>query len=516
MKKRALISVSDKRGIVELAKGLVGAGYEIISTGGTAKILTDNNIPNIGITDITGFPECLDGRVKTLHPNVHAGVLAMRSNPDHMEQLKKLNINTIDIVVVNLYPFKETILKPNVEFAEAVENIDIGGPTMIRAAAKNYQDVCVVVDPNDYLELLDQLEEFNGESIDLEFKKMCMYKVFQHTAVYDTLIANYLAKQQGIEFPQEMTVAYEKTQDLRYGENPHQNGAFYAEVIPSKNSLCGAVQLSGKELSYNNINDTGGALDLLNEFSASTCVAVKHANPCGVGVGKNSYDSYLKAYECDKVSIYGGIVAFNRKVDKKTAQELVKIFLEIVVAPDFDADALEVLKTKPKMRVLKIDGLDKCVSYATATDTKKIYGGLLIQNKDNTLYDEKEVKVVTKRKPTKEEMAQLKFAYAVVKHTKSNGIALAKDNSAIGIGGGQTNRIWAIEQAIDHAGDKVKGSVLGSDAFLPFGDNVEVIAKAGITAIIQPGGSIRDEECIELCNKHNIAMVFVGMRHFKH
>ncbi len=513
MKKRALISVSDKTGVVEFAKDLVGLGYEIISTGGTAKVLSDNGVKNIGISDITGFPECLDGRVKTLDPHVHAGLLAMRSNPEHMAQLEKLEINTIDIVCVNLYPFKQTIMKDGVKFPEAVENIDIGGPTMLRSAAKNYQDVLVLIDPADYKTVVEKL---GAGKVDIEFRKLLMYKVFQHTAVYDAMIADYLRGDLGIEFPDKITFAYEKKQGLRYGENPHQNAAFYQDAIPKACSLSAAVQLNGKELSYNNINDAGGALDLLKEFETTACVAVKHSNPCGVALGKDAFEAYKKAYECDPVSIFGGIVAFNRKVDAKTAEELVKIFLEIVIAPDFDDDAVEILKKKPNLRVLKLAGLDKKQDMHGVLDMKKVYGGMLVQDKDAELFDEKEIKVVTKKKPTKEQLEQLKFAYRVVKHTKSNGIALAKDFSAIGVGGGQTNRIWATNQAIEHAGDRVKGAVLASDAFFPFSDCAEAAAKAGITAIIQPGGSIRDQDSIDLCDEMGVAMVFVGMRHFKH
>ena len=513
MKKRALISVSDKTGIVELAKDLERLGYEIISTGGTAKTLAQNGVGTIGISDITGFPECLDGRVKTLDPHVHAGLLAMRSNPEHMAQLKKLDINTIDIVVVNLYPFKQTILKNGVEFAEAVENIDIGGPTMLRSAAKNYQDVLVLIDPADYKTVVEKLE---SGKVDIEFRKMLMYKVFQHTAVYDTMIADYLRKDLGIEFPDKITFAYEKKQDLRYGENPHQRAAFYEDAIQKSCSLSAAVQLGGKELSYNNINDAGGALDLLKEFSSPACVAVKHSNPCGVGLADTALGAYKKAYECDPVSIFGGIVAFNRKIDAAAAEELIKIFLEIVIAPEYDEKALEILKKKPNLRVLRLEGLDGKHDMKGATDMKKVYGGMLVQDKDALLFDDKELKVVTKKKPTKEQLEQLKFAYTVVKHTKSNGIAIAKDFAAIGVGGGQTNRIWATNQAIEHAGDRVKGAVLASDAFFPFSDCAEAAANAGITAIIQPGGSIRDEDSIKLCDERGIAMVFCGMRHFKH
>lgn len=515
MKKRALISVSDKSGVVEFAKELVSLGYEIISTGGTAKTLGDNNIPNIGISDITGFPECLDGRVKTLHPAVHAGLLAMRDNPDHMAQLSKLGIATIDIVAVNLYPFKQTVQKPGVELCEAIENIDIGGPTMLRSAAKNYQDVTVVVDPADYGEVIDRLKK---GTVDRDFRFMLMYKVFQHTAVYDTMISTYMREKLNIRFPEQITFAYDKKQDLRYGENPQQSGAFYAESLPVQGALAWAEQLQGKELSYNNINDANGALDLLREFKDITVVASKHANPCGVGQADTVFAAYQKAYDCDPVSIFGGIIAVNACVDAQTAAEMTKIFLEIVVAPDFTPEALEQFKKKPNLRILKLSGIgiDAPPPAETAYDMKKVYGGLLVQDRDNTLYDDADVKIVTKKAPSAEQMKQLRFAYAVVKHAKSNAIAIAKDFSAIGIGVGQTNRIWAARQAIEHAGERTKGAVMASDAYFPFSDCVSAAADAGIAAIIQPGGSIRDRESIDMCDQKGIAMVFVGQRHFKH
>lgn len=512
MKKRALISVSDKAGVVDFAKNLVNLGYEIISTGGTAAALTKAQIPNIGISDITGFPECLDGRVKTLHPAVHAGLLAMRSNLDHMKQLEKLNINTIDIVAVNLYPFKETILKPDVQLCDAVENIDIGGPTMLRSAAKNYQDVIVVVDPSDYNVVIEKLK---NNKVDLDFKFNLMYKVFQHTAVYDTMISTYLREKLNIEFPPQVTFAYEKVQDLRYGENPHQKAAFYAEALPVEGGVSSAKQLHGKELSYNNINDANGALDLLREFSEPTAVAIKHANPCGVGSGADVYSAYMSAYICDPLSIFGGIVAINREVDEKTAKEMSGIFLEIVIAPSFSIKALEILTKKPNIRLLELPSINNEIS-KNAYEMKKVYGGILLQQKDSMLFEDADVRVVTKAVPTIEQMEELIFAYKVVKHTKSNGIAITKDKCSIGIGAGQTNRIWATKQAIEHAGDRVNGAVLASDAFFPFSDCVEECAKAGITAIIQPGGSNRDQDSIDMCDKHGIAMVFVKFRHFKH
>lgn len=537
MKKRALVSVSDKTGVVDFCKGLVENGFEIISTGGTAKALKEAGLKVIGISEITGFPECLDGRVKTLHPNVHAGLLAMRSNQEHMAQLEKLNINTIDVVCVNLYPFKATLAK-GADFAECVENIDIGGPTMIRAAAKNYQDVAVIVDPKDYIKVLEELK--NG-GVSLETKKYLQYKVFAHTAVYDSLISNYLAAQLGITFPDEVTFAYEKAQDMRYGENPQQQAVFYNEQFIRKGSLSSAKQLWGKELSYNNINDANGALELLKEFeSTPAVVACKHANPCGVGTGKSVHEAYMRAYESDPVSVFGGILAINGTVDKETATEINKIFIEIVMAPDYTSDALEILEQKKNIRLLKIDDIS-AKRESTAFDMKKVYGGLLVQQYDESLLKgedtalftkkaevettvlpsgkEKTVYglgVVTKRVPTAEEVEALLFSWKVVKHTKSNAIVIGKSGRTTGIGMGQTNRIWAAQQAIAHAGKEAKGSVMASDAFFPFPDCVEECVKAGITAIIQPGGSIQDKASVEACDAAGIAMVFVGDRHFKH
>ena len=512
MKKRALVSVSDKAGIVEFCERLVKCGFEIISTGGTAKVLKEAGIPVIGISELTGFPECLDGRVKTLHPVVHAGLLAMRSNPEHMAQLEKLDINTIDIVAVNLYPFKATISKPNVTFADAVENIDIGGPTMIRAAAKNYQDVAVVVDPKDYERVLSELEA--GE-ITLDTKKYLQYKVFAHTAVYDSMISNYLAQQLDIRYPDSITFAYEKAQDMRYGENPHQGASYYSEEFIRAGSLSKAKQLWGKELSYNNINDANGALELVKEFDEPCVVASKHANPCGVGVGKTVHEAYVKAYESDPVSVFGGILAINRVVDEATAKEINKIFIEIVIAEGFTKEALDVLTTKKNIRLLELPDIRERRE-TTAYDMKKVYGGLLIQDYDETLFAEENVKVVTNRAPTEAEMKALLFNWKVVKYTKSNAIVIGKEDRTTGIGMGQTNRIWAAQQAIEHAGDEAKGSVMASDAFFPFPDCVAECVKAGITAIIQPGGSKNDQLSIDACNEAGIAMIFVGDRHFRH
>lgn len=512
MKKRALISVSDKSGIVDFASRLVGFGYEIISTGGTLKVLKETGLDAIDISSITGFPECLDGRVKTLHPNVHAGLLAMRDNAEHMAFLEKMNINTIDIVVVNLYPFKATVSKPNVDLQTAIENIDIGGPTMLRSAAKNYQDVAVVVDPADYAKVLTELEE--GE-IKKETKFYLMYKVYQHTSYYDTLIANYLRSKLGIEFPDQFTMAFDKAQDMRYGENPHQNAVFYKEAFDVKGSLATAVQLHGKELSYNNINDTNGALDLLREFDEPTIVAVKHANPCGVATADTISEAFFKANAADPTSIFGGIVAANRTIDKATAEQIHKIFIEIVVAPDFDEDALAILTQKPNIRLLKLDGIASPIPQGSY-DMKKVLGGLLVQEYDKMVVDMDKVVDVTEKKVTKEQMEDLIFAMKVVKHTKSNAIVVAKDKTILGIGGGQVNRIRATKQAIEHSLTSTEGAVLASDAFFPFDDCVEAAHQGKIAAIMQPGGSRNDQLSIDACNKYGIAMVFTGDRHFKH
>lgn len=517
---RALISVSDKTGIVELAKELVSLGVEIISTGGTYNKLKEEGIKAIEISELTGFPECLDGRVKTLHPVVHAGLLAMRSKPEHMKQLEELNIETIDMVIVNLYPFKATILKDGVTRAEAVENIDIGGPTMLRSAAKNYQDVAVVVDPRDYEKVLSELKEKKEVSLDTKF--YLMQKVFMHTSNYDTMIADYLKKQRNDEsFPETLTMTFEKVQDMRYGENPHQAAAFYREIGKKKGSIVDAVQLNGKELSFNNINDTNGALELLKEYTEPTVVACKHGNPCGVGSADTIMEAWTKAYNADKTSIFGGIVVINREVTKELAEEMKKIFLEVIVAPSYEAEALEVLQTKKNVRVLKLEDIS-VPQPASAYDLKKVNGGLIVQTIDSVLLNsDNDLKVVTKSAPSKEQMEDLIFAWKMVKFVKSNGIALAKNKQSIGIGPGQVNRVWATQQSIEHAAELIdenaaKGAVLASDAFFPFDDCVEAAHKAGITAIIQPGGSVRDEDSIKKCDEYGIAMVFTGMRHFKH
>ena len=515
MIKRAILSVSDKTGIVDLARRLAAKGVTLLSTGGTMKAIAEAGIPVTGVSDVTGFPECLDGRVKTLHPAIHAGLLAVRSNPEHMAQIKALGVEPIDMVIINLYPFRQTIAKPGVTFEEAIENIDIGGPTMLRAAAKNAQDVVVVVDPADYERVLSEFEA-TGE-VSLKTKRYLQYKVFEHTAQYDCLIQQYLRGQleDAIEFPQNLTVTFEKVQDMRYGENPHQKAAFYRDLTDIAGTLPAAKQLHGKELSYNNINDTNGALELLREFDTTAVVAVKHGNPCGVGVADEVSEAYRLAYEADPVSVFGGIVVTNAPVDAATAEQMSKIFLEIIVAPKFTDEALAILTRKKNLRLLELDTTIRAYPKDERV-MRKVTGGMLVQEVDDELLPEGALKVVTEKAPTEAQMKDLLLAWKIVKHAKSNAIAIARDNQSLGIGPGQVNRIWSTQMAIERSGEKVKGAALASDAFFPFDDCVKACAEAGIACIIQPGGSIRDQDSIDACNKYGIAMVFTGMRHFKH
>ncbi len=510
--KRALISVFDKTGIVDFAKSLDSLGWQIISTGGTSKKLKEEGIQVQDISDLTRFPECFDGRVKTLHPNVEGGILAIRDNENHQKQMSELGVEPIDIVVCNLYPFKQTVLKPGVSHEEIIENIDIGGPTMIRAAAKNYKFVTVITDPEDYPKVIEELQT-NGET-SASTKEMLAAKVFIHTAHYDALIADYFSERLEIASPKTLTLTYEKKQDLRYGENPHQSATFYTSIKGTKGTLTSAIQLHGKELSYNNIGDTDGALEVLKEFDEPTIVAAKHANPCGVGSADTLLEAYKKSYEADPISIFGGIVAANQEIDGATAAEMAKVFLEVIVAPSYSQEALDILTKKKNIRLLQLEEIghkDK-----KAAKAKTVLGGLLIQSLDTELISEKDLKIVSKRKPTVQEMDDLLFAWKVVKHTKSNGIAIAKDKCTTGVGPGQVSRIWALENAIRQGGERIAGSVMASDAFFPFPDCVEAAHKAGITAIIQPGGSVRDQESIEAADRYGIAMIFTGMRHFKH
>ncbi|KGX88687.1 bifunctional phosphoribosylaminoimidazolecarboxamide formyltransferase/IMP cyclohydrolase [Pontibacillus marinus] len=508
--KRALLSVSNKEGIVDFAKQLITLGYELISTGGTKRTLEEAGLDVMSISDVTNSPEILEGRVKTLHPNVHAGLLAKRNESDHMKQLDELDINLIDLVVVNLYPFKETISKEGVTEAEAIENIDIGGPTMLRAAAKNFESVTVVVDPRDYPELIMRMKE--GD-LTYEERKRLAGKVYQHTAAYDTLIAQYFQESQGEQAPEQYSVTYEKVQDLRYGENPHQKAGFYKDPLYKGASLANAEQLNGKELSYNNIQDANAALQMVLEYKQPAAVAVKHMNPCGVGVGDDLFTAYSRAFEADPVSIFGGIVALNREVDQETAAKMKEIFLEIIIAPSFSEEAMELLTEKKNLRLLKIDTdhSDDATSLITS-----VRGGVLVQDADQGTLEDVTVSVPTDRRPTEQEWEDLQFAWKVVKHVKSNAIVLAKGQQTVGVGAGQMNRVGAAKIAFEQAGEKAEASALASDAFFPMPDTVEAAAEAGVKAIIQPGGSKRDQDSIDACNKHGIAMVFTGMRHFKH
>lgn len=509
--KRALISVSDKTGLIEFAKGLAELGIQIISTGGTARALQEEGISVIPISEVTQFPEILDGRVKTLHPTVHGGILAMRENGQHQQQLRDHQIEAIDLVVVNLYPFQQTIAKPNVTLAEAIENIDIGGPTLVRAAAKNHHDVTVLVDPEDYSEILTQLKE-HGKT-DQKTRFQLAAKAFRHTAAYDTMIANYFSEQLGDTFPEQLTFTYQRKQILRYGENPHQQAAFYRNPISTESTLAGAKQLQGKELSYNNINDASAALKLVREFTEPTVVAIKHMNPCGVAKGETLEEAFQSAYEADPVSIFGGILATNRPIDGKTAEKMNQIFLEIILAPHFEPEALEIFKQKSNLRLLQVDPVQ---TEQLNWNIISVDGGLLIQEEDRKELTRNDCQIVTTQKPTEDEWEQLLFAWKVVKHVKSNAIVLVKDFHTIGVGAGQMNRVGAAEIAIRQAGEKAVGSVLASDAFFPMQDTVQKAIEAGVKAIIQPGGSIRDQESIDLAEKHGIAMVFTGVRHFLH
>ncbi len=515
MIRRAILSVSDKTGLAAFAAGLVDMGVELVSTGGTAKALADAGLPVRSVSDLTGFPECLDGRVKTLHPKVHGGILAIRSNPEHMARLAELGIGTIDLVVINLYPFRQTVLKPGVELAECIENIDIGGPSMLRAAAKNHPDVTVVTEPEDYDVVLAEMRA-NGGDTTLPTRFRLATRVFEHTAAYDALIAAYLRGQAGAPpTPDQLTLAFDRVQELRYGENPHQKAVFYRNAIPFAGGLSEATQRNGKELSYNNIVDTDAALDLLREFDAPTVVAVKHANPCGVGCGADLAEAWGKAYESDTVSIYGGIVAVNREIDEKTASLMEKVFLEVVVAPSFSAGALEILCRKKNLRLLELPGIAARLP-PDAIEFKRVNGGLLVQDRDTTVIDPDAVRTVTVKAVDPALEADLEFAMKVVKHVKSNGIVMAKNLQTVGIGPGQPNRITSVHIAAERAGERSQGAVMASDAFFPFSDCVEAAARVGIACIVQPGGSMRDAESIEACDQLGLAMRFTGMRHFWH
>lgn len=515
---KALISVSDKTGVVEFAKGLVALGWEILSTSGTMKLLKESGVPVTSVSDVTGFPEICDGRVKTLHPKIHGALLARRDIPEHMKELKDNDIDTIDLVCVNLYPFRETIAKPDVTMEDAVEHIDIGGPSMLRSAAKNWESVTVVCNPADYETILSEIKADGNTTRETRLKLSA--KAYTHTAEYDMAISTYMRAQAGL--PEKLFLEYDLKQELRYGENPHQEAKFFASTVKEPFSLATAEQLNGKELSYNNIQDANAALNIAREFDEPFCVGVKHMNPCGSATGKTIAEAWKKAYEADKTSIFGGIVAANREIDLETAQMLKPIFLEIVMAPSFAPDALELLCTKKNLRVLKVD-------MSKDNTVRKQYvsmnGGMLVQDRDINTKPVSAEQCVTEAKPTAEQLADLEFAWKIVKHVKSNAIVVAKNGMTYGVGAGQMNRIGSAEIALKQAQATLKeegkdimteGLVLASDGFFPFNDCVALAAEYGIKAIVQPGGSIRDEDSVKLADEKGITMLFTGERHFKH
>ena len=518
--KRALISVSDKTGIEEFARTLQGLGVEILSTGGTARLLAEAGVPVTEVSDYTGFPEMMDGRVKTLHPKVHGGILGRRGTDDAV--MSENGISAIDLVVVNLYPFEQTVARQDCDLSMAIENIDIGGPTMLRAAAKNHADVTVVVDSADYARVLEEMQQNEGAVTDASRYTLAV-KTFEHTARYDGAIANYLgavsSDGERADFPRTINLQFRQVQTMRYGENPHQRAAFFVEQNPGEASVSTARQIQGKELSYNNVADTDAALECVKSFSeAPACVIVKHANPCGVALADNPLDAYDRAFKTDPTSAFGGIIAFNRPLDKATARAIVeRQFVEVIIAPKIDAAALPVLAEKKNVRVLECGSWD--AESAATLDFKRVNGGLLVQDRDLGRILESDLKVVTKRAPTAEEMLDLLFAWRVGKFVKSNAIVYCKDRMTIGVGAGQMSRVYSAKVAALKAADEglqVKGSVMASDAFFPFRDGLDQAAEAGIVAVIEPGGSMRDDEVIAAADEHNIAMVFTGMRHFRH
>ena len=517
--KRALVSVSDKTGVVEFCQQLTKLGISILSTGGTAKLLAENNIKVTEVSDYTGFPEIMDGRVKTLHPKIHGGLLGRRGQDDAV--MADLDIKPVDLVVVNLYPFEATVSKPECTLTEAIENIDIGGPAMLRSAAKNHAWVGVIVDNGDYQSVIDELDKYNGALSD-ETRFYLAQKAFAHTANYDANVSNYLGaidpkKNQHLDYPVTYTMQFLKKQKLRYGENPHQTAAFYTQPDPPAGTLANAKQLQGKELSYNNIADTDAALETVFEYTEPACVIVKHANPCGVAIGKNSLEAYEYAYATDPTSAFGGIIAFNRGLDEKVARAIIdRQFVEVIVAPEIDEAALVVLSEKPGIRVLVVG---KRQSVIQQLNLKRVSGGLLVQDNDIKKITAADLKVVTRRQPTDREIQDLLFAWPVVKHVKSNAIVYARDRCTVGIGAGQMSRVYSARIAAIKAADEkleVSGSVMASDAFFPFRDGIDSAAAAGVSAVIQPGGSKNDKEVIAAADEHNMAMVFTGIRHFLH
>jgi phosphoribosylaminoimidazolecarboxamide formyltransferase/IMP cyclohydrolase len=523
----ALLSVSDKSGVVPFAKALHDLGVKLISTGGTAKLLAENNLPVIEVSQLTNFPEMLDGRVKTLHPMVHGGLLARRDDPAHMQALKDHGIGTIDMLVINLYPFAQTISKPVCSFEDAIENIDIGGPAMLRAAAKNHQDVTVLISPEDYDGVLAEMKA-NGKKVSFDTNFRLAKKVFAHTAQYDGAIANYLSSlpenrkhEERSSYPQTFNLSFDRVQELRYGENPHQSAAFYRDAKPVAGSLANYVQLQGKELSYNNIADADAAWECVKSFGASlndgqpACVIVKHANPCGVAVGGSSLEAYQKAFKTDPTSAFGGIIAFNRVCDEAAAEAVSKQFVEVLIAPEFTAGARAILATKQNVRLLEIALGDQ----VNPQDIKRVGGGLLVQSPDAKNVQQSEIRVVTKRQPTPAELADMMFAWRVAKYVKSNAIVFCSGGMTLGVGAGQMSRIDSARIAsikAENAGLTLKGSAVASDAFFPFRDGLDVVVAAGATCVIQPGGSMRDDEVVQAADEHGIAMVYTGTRHFRH
>ena len=508
---RALISVSDKTGVVEFALQLRSLGWEIIATGGTMKLLRDSNVEVINISDVTGFPEICDGRVKTLHPNVHGGLLARRDDESHLQALKDNGIEFIDMVCVNLYPFRQTIAKPDVTMEDAIENIDIGGPSMLRSAAKNYKDVTVVCDPSDYATIIEEIKKGGNTTIGTRLQLSA--KAYTHTAEYDSMIATYMRKAAGLN--EKLFLEFDLVQGLRYGENPHQQAKFYGAAEFGSYSLANAKQLNGKELSYNNIQDANAALCIVREFDEPFCVGLKHMNPCGAAIGTDVVDAWTKAYEADKVSIFGGIVAVNREVTREAAELMKPIFLEIIMAPSFSEGALEVLCSKKNLRLLQVD---MTKDGRVVNQYVSVNGGLLVQDLDKTTAEVTAEMCVTETKPTAEQVVDLNFGWRIVKHVKSNAIVVVKDGKTLGVGAGQMNRVGSAEIALKQAqaAGFTEGLVLASDGFFPFDDTVTLASQYGVTAIVQPGGSVRDEDSIKKANEYGITMLCTGMRHFKH
>jgi len=516
--KRALISVSDKSGLIEFAKELAAHGVELISTGGTAKAIKDAGIPVKDISEVTGFPEMLDGRVKTLHPVVHGGLLSLRDNKEHMETIAKHKIQPIDLVCVNLYPFEATIAKPNVELHEAIENIDIGGPSMIRSASKNYRSVTVVTSASRYADVIKEMKEFDGATT-FKLRQELAIEAFGNTARYDGMIHEYLHKRlSDKKWPDVFTMSGVKLQEMRYGENPHQPAAFYKDRANSLPTIVNGKQLQGKELSYNNIMDADSALMIVKEFDEPAVTIIKHTNPCGTAVGKDAQEAFVKAFEADPLSAFGGIVAVNRHVDEKTTQVILEklSFFEIIIAPSYDAGALKAFEARKNLRVMSLEGLGKAKEMVPGYHVRRVEGGFLVQEFDQAVEDKALYKVVGDKQPDPKLAKDMEFGWKLVKHVKSNAIVLVKDGVSVGVGAGQMNRVGSLAIAIQQAGDKAKGSVMASDALLPFRDSVDACAKAGVAAIIQTGGSVRDKEVIEAANQHGIPMIFTSYRHFKH